>query len=125
MAPPKQFPPRPETPFRISSVSVLIDIVATHTKAGFDPIADGTVREHFSQYLDFLRNRGYLLENSAAMKREELWSNDLTLAGYRFVQYSEGKWLGRLYKRRTHDQESRFLERWHEAFLALPPTVFP
>jgi hypothetical protein len=54
--------------------------------------------------MQFLAQRGYLLPDAAgnakhAEEKTELWSNELTSEGYRFVQYAGDRWVGRLLKR--------------------------
>ena len=106
-----------------------LDNVATHTRAGFPHVPDDVVRAHFYAYLEFLQSKGLTVRSLAASQAEvtagtELWSHDLTLEGYRFVQYSGDKWVDRLHKFATSDREGLFLEKWYRQFLDLPPGTF-
>jgi hypothetical protein len=108
-------------------VSWLRDNVANHTRAGFHPIPDDHIRWHYRFYLEFLDRLGYLIGDSASRDtrtKQELWSNELTSEGYRFVQYTDNRWLGRLRKDDSEASGLRFLEKWHRSFKELPKDAF-
>jgi hypothetical protein len=122
----KVFPSRPPKPFRIGAIQWNLDIVAKHTDAGFPRIADDLVRLHYSRYLSFLQSKKYLLgaDSGRAHSTIELWSHELTLEGYRFVQYSYDRWMGRLYKYADTIRENAYLDKWHRMYLLLPAEAF-
>lgn len=125
----KPFPARPEKPFRIYTMQRRLDNVATHTRAGFAHIPEDIVRAHFYEYLKFLQSKGLTVRPLAASPADvtaatELWSHDLTLQGYRFVQYSGDKWVDRLDKFAASDREVPYLEKWYRQFLELPSDTF-
>ena len=125
----KPFPPRPEKSFRIGTVRWNLENVATHVRAGFAPVPDEVVRTHFFRYIEFLQRQNYLLRPIARTLDEitpetKLRSDDLTSEGYRFVQYSYGRWIGRILKFADTPKENAYLEKWHQAFLKLPPERF-
>ena len=103
----KPFPPRPEKSFRIGTVRWNLENVATHVRAGFAPVPDEVVRTHFFRYIEFLQRQNYLLRPIARTLDEitletELRSDDLT----------------------DTPKENAYLEKWHQAFLKLPPEQF-
>jgi hypothetical protein len=123
----RPFPPRPAKPFRISSLTWLRDNVANHTRAGFGRIPDDHIRWHYRFYLEFLRRLGYLVGDDAShdlRAKQELWSNELTSEGYRFVQYSDDRWLARLRRNDDEARGLRFLEKWHASFKEMPKDAF-
>lgn len=125
----RPFPPRSEKAFRIGAVRWNLENVATHVRAGFAPVSDELVRAHFFRYVEFLQRQNYLLRPIVRALQEvtletELRSDDLTLEGFRFVQYSHDRWIGRILKFADTPKEYAYLERWHQAFLKLPPEEF-
>jgi hypothetical protein len=125
----KPYPPRPEKPFRVGAVQWNLHNVANHVRAGFSGVSDDTVRLHYYRYLDFLQRHGYTLRtlatNLGAVGPETtLWSTDLTPRGYRFVQFSHDRWIGRILKYADSPRENAYLDRWHAKFLELPLGTF-
>jgi hypothetical protein len=125
----RPFPPRPEKAFRIGTVRWNLENVAVHVRAGFAPVPDEVVRAHFFRYVEFLQRQNYLLAAIARTLKEvtpetELRSDDLTLEGFRFVRYSHDRWIGRILKFADTPKENAYLEKWHQAFLKLPPEQF-
>ncbi len=120
----RQFPARPAKPFRTSSLASNIDIVARHTRAGFSHVPEDYVRWHYSFFIRFVAQKGYLLRADDVDAKSELWSNDLTAEGYRFVQYAEDRWLNRLHKREDESTGANFLRKWHDSFKSLPRGTF-
>lgn len=123
----KSYPLRPEKPFRVGTVPWNLQNVAKHVKAGFTPVSDDMVRIHYYRYWQFLRARGYLLKDIPPGPEDwngELWSNDLTLEGYRFAQYSHDRWIGRILEFADARSDLAYLDRWHEKFMALPKGTF-
>ena len=125
----KPFPPRPSKAFRVGSVRWNLENVATHVRASFDAVPDETVRLHYYRYIEFLQRQGYLLRRIATSPSDvtletELRSDDLTPEGYRFVQYSHDRWIGRILKYADTPGENGYLAKWHQAFLRLPPEQF-
>jgi hypothetical protein len=127
MARRKPFPRRPEKAFRIGAVSWNLENVARHVKVGFAAISDDLVRVHYYRYWQFLESQGYLLKEVPVEPQGwggELWSTDLSLEGYRFVQYSHDRWIGRILKFKDAPSDLAYLDKWHEKFTALPTGTF-
>ena len=129
MARRKVFPRRPSKPFRIGAVQWNMEAVANHTRAGFPHVADDLVRLHYFRYVCFLQSKQYLLgAKSRALEPTnsalELWSHELTLEGYRFVQYSHDRWMARLHKYSDTIRENTYLDKWHRMYLQLPVAAF-
>ena len=125
----KVFPSRPAKPFLIGSLEWNLENVAKHTVAGFAHVADDVVRVHYFRYIAFLQSKQYLLGAKSqilepAPSTLELWSHELTLEGYRFVQYSHDRWIGRLHRYADTVKENAYLEKWHRLFLQLPAGTF-
>jgi hypothetical protein len=125
----KPYPPRPDKPFRVGVVQWHLDNVANHVRAGFKGVADDIVRLHYYRYLAFLQKHGYTLKTLVRSLDDvhaetALWSTDLTPRGYRFVQYSHDRWIGRILKYADAPQENAYLDRWHRKFLQLPLGTF-
>jgi hypothetical protein len=121
----KPLPPRPDKDFTICSIKWDLDIVQNHTRAGFDHIPDSLVYRRFFQFLDFIQSHGFTVRTIAASLADvtattELRNSDLTDDGFRFIQYAEPRWCGRLYKDRGADRELAFLERWFQSYRQLP-----
>ena len=121
----KPFPMRPAAPIKIGVVQWNLDNVARHVRAGFALVQDDLVRTHYWRYLQFLQQHGYTTrslvgELSGIGPQTTLWSTDLTLDGYRFVQYSHDRWIGRLMNYTDCVKENAYLERLHRAFRTLP-----
>jgi hypothetical protein len=126
--PRKPFPKKPVKPFRLSSLASHIDIVARHTRAGFEHVPDHYVRWHYVFFMVYLAEKHYLVPPTKsvddALAKIDLWSTDLTDDGYRFVQYAEDRWLGRLRKNDDAVAGRKYLDKWHRAFEQLPYEAF-
>ena|ERR1700735_5582245 len=125
----KVFPPRPSKPFRIGATRWNLENVAKHTRAGFPHVADNIVQLHYFRYVSFLKSKQYLIGTKAQTfvltdPALEFWSNELTLEGYRFVQYSHDRWIARLLKYVDTIRENAFLDKWHRLYLQLPASAF-
>jgi|MudIll2142460700_1097286.scaffolds.fasta_scaffold419082_1 hypothetical protein len=113
----KALPPRPEKDFRISSVQWWLDIVDTHTSAGFEPVPREVIVRRFFQFIELLQRKKLtartIVRSLAEMDDSvELRNFDLTDLGYRFTQRYEPKWVDRLYKDQGPEKEEAFLEKW-------------
>ncbi len=125
----KPFPIAPAVPRRLTTGQWQLDIVAIHTRAGFEDISQAVVFRRFYQYLGFLQGQAMTTRMLAqsiddVSDKTELWTSDLTMVGFRFVQFSLSKWFGRLYKDQGAEKEARYIERWYAKFLELPPGTF-
>lgn len=92
-------------------------------------MADDLVRLHYFRYVSFLESKQYLLAPKTeplggANSSLELWSHDLTPEGYRFVQYTHDRWIGRIHKYADTAQQNAYLEKWHQMFQQLPASTF-
>jgi hypothetical protein len=125
----KVFPPRPSKPFRIGATRWNLENAATHTRAGFSHVAADIVQSHYFRYVSFLQSKQYLIGAKAQTlvltdPALEHWSNELTLEGYRFVQYSHDRWIARLRKYVDTIRENAYLDKWHRLYLQLPASAF-
>jgi len=112
---------RPTTDFWCTDLKSDLQIVATHTKAGFDPIPDETVRARLFILFEFLYSNGLITAQLASsiedIKPETaLWNRHLTDEGYYFLQKYLPRWQGRLYKHTSALKERTYLARWYEQF---------
>lgn len=119
----KKWPPRPVKNYRMVSLQSIVEIEASHRRAGFPEIKDEVIQRRFWQMLRFLACKAYLVSEcqNAVLDvglNTELMNFDLTDEGYLFVQRVLDKWHGRLYKDKGSEAEWRFLEKWHSQFLA-------
>ena len=117
----KPLPPRPEKDFTVCSIAWDLDIVQRHTKAGFEHIPESLVFRRFFQFLDFIQRHKFTARTVAASLEDVspstvLRSSDLTDDGFRFTQYAQPRWSGRLYKDAGEQKELQFLEKWLGAF---------
>ncbi len=118
----KTWPPRPEQDFRITSLQSQIETEANHRRAGFPPVEHDVVRRRFWQLLNFLQLHSYLVHPIAntiddLKPTAELRNEDLTDAGYAYVQRYVDRWSSRMYKDRGPEAEWKFLEKWHKQLL--------
>jgi hypothetical protein len=114
-------------PFKVGTVAWRLDNVAAHTKAGFAPVPDDLVRIHYFRYWQFLKAKNYLLKEIPADSHGwdgELWSTDLSIEGFRFIQYSHDRWAGRLHIFNDMPGDLAYLDWWHEKFKKLPKGTF-
>lgn len=116
--------PRPGEDFRVDSMSMQLDLAASHEKAGFPAIPAETMRRRYWQYLNFLQRHKFTIRIVAANAEDvsenpELRNSDLTDEGFRFVQYSHDKWLDRTYKDQGEAKEETMLQRWLAKFAEL------
>jgi hypothetical protein len=114
---------RPAEDFWITDLKSDLDIVATHTRAGFADIPAEVVRRRLFTLLDFLWSKELLTRQLATSPEDvvpelALRNRDLTEDGYHFVQRYLPKWQGRLYKHTTESKERGFLEKWYDQFKA-------
>lgn len=117
----KKYPPRPTHDFTLSSVKWQVKSEATHRQAGFPEVPFDVIQRRFRQLLEFLAERGYLLDPTLAQEvglDTVLMNASLTDEGYLFVQRYEDKWTDRLHKDKGAEAERKFLEKWHAQFLA-------
>ena len=129
MARKKPFPPRPDRRFRVGCVQWNIDNVAQHVQAGFAPMSEMTIRAHYFRYLEFLQQHGFAEKPLVATLDDvnadtTLWSDDLTPLGYRFVQFTHDRWIGRILKFSDTPKARTYLDKWLRAFLELPDGAF-
>jgi hypothetical protein len=122
------FPPRPPKPFRIGALAWNLEIAANQMRAGFPQVADDIVRLHYFRYVSFLQSKQYLLGAKAQTlvltdPALELWSHELTLEGFRFVQYSHDRWMARLHKYVDTIRENAYLDKWHRMYVQLPASA--
>jgi hypothetical protein len=99
-----------------------LDSELNHRRAGFPPIAEDVIRRRFWQYLNFLQRDNLTLRTIVASLNEvtdatELWSSDLTDAGYSFEQRFGARWIDRTHKDTGIGGEDKFLLKWHRQFM--------
>jgi hypothetical protein len=102
-------------------MSSLIRIAKTHEEAGFPEIPTELIRRRFWQYLNFLHCNALTsrIVSESLEKVEdstEIRNFDLTERGFRFTQYSLGKWAARTYKDSGEPGEQKVLDRWLKEF---------
>ena len=119
----KQWPPRPERDFRITSVEWSLAGAKTHRDAGFAPIHQDVLIRRFYQMLHFLQSNGLatrIVAGSVADVRPEteLRNSDLTDIGYAFAQRYVDRWAERAHKDAGEVGEAKFLAKWYREFLA-------
>ena len=124
------WPPRPTTNFRIASIQSIIDIEASHRRAGFSEIRHEVIQRRFWQLLSFLDHQGYKVGRHLTSMEDigqssGLMNFNLNDEGYLFVQRYLDKWHGRLYKDKGAEVELRFLEKWHSQFVGERLTSWP
>lgn len=125
----RPFPPRPDRRFRIGCVQWNIENVAKHVRAGFATMSEMTIRAHYFRYLEFLERQEFthrpLVSNLDDVNSDTtLWSDDLTPLGYRFVQFTHDRWIGRILKFSDTPKERAYLDKWLKMFLELPDSTF-
>jgi len=106
-----------------------IDNVAKHVRAGFAPMSDVALRTHYFRYLEFLQQQGFAAKPWVSTLDDvesdtTLWSDDLTPLGYRFVQFTHDRWIGRILKFNDTPKERAYLDKWLKAFSELPDGTF-
>ena len=119
----KKWPPRPTKDFRIASFQSILEIEASHRRAGFLEIRYEVIQRRYWQLLSFLDCKGYRISQHQISLGEvgpssDIMNSDLNEDGYLFIQRYLDKWHGRLYKDKGADAEWRFLEKWHSQFIA-------
>ena len=112
---------RPAKDFWITDLKSDLDIVATHTSAGFTEVEADVVRLRIFILFDFLWSKDLLTEQLAASPEDvvpglALRNRHLTEDGYYFLQRYLPRWQRRLYKHTAEAKERAFLEKWYGEF---------
>ena len=100
----------------IDKLSWHFEIEKRHREAGFDPVSHDFLTDRFQMYINWMKEEFILKPEfkvpQNSIENIEIRKNDFTVLGWGFCQKYHDKFIDRMYKSKTIEDDQRFLNKW-------------